>query len=167
MRFFLTIVLSVFLAACSGYRLGGQKPAKLAAVEKIHVPLARSEAFFPRAEALLTNSMVAALVRDGTYRLGTADDSDAVLRLELRPLDYRAIRSGRENSLRSEELEVQAQVRWRLEKPGQLELLEEGVATGRSRFFVDTNLQTARRNALPDAFLEVAQDITGRLADGF
>jgi hypothetical protein len=38
---------------------------------------------------------------------------------------------------------------------------------GVSRFFVDSNLQTARNNALPDALRRAGEALVSRLADGF
>lgn len=159
--------LCSLLVSCSGYQLGGQKPSRLASIYSIYTPLAKNEAFIPRAEALLTNSTISRLAQDGTYQVGTLESAQARLDLRLLELTYRAIRSGQRNTLRPEELELTARVSWQLLDLRNRTTLEEGIAQGRTRFFVDENLQTARRNALPDAFQEVANRIVLRLADGF
>ena len=38
---------------------------------------------------------------------------------------------------------------------------------GTSRFAIDSNLQTARTNALPDAMQRAATQVVGRLTDDF
>ena len=160
--------LLFLLTACSGYQLGGNQPAHLRHLQTIAVPLAKNHTVFPRAEAHLTNAVVSAITRDGTYRVGRIDSSGAELRLDLQKMNYLEIRANPQDTLRSEELELIVHVKWALidsRKPTQP--LEKGEATGRTRFFVDANLQTARRNALPDAMQDAARDIVSRLADGF
>ena len=164
----LTIVATLGnLTSCAGYRFGGNKPAHLESVQSVHIPLAQSHVIFPRAEALTTNSVVDALVNDGTYRLAPSHKADATLILTLDNLAYRQTRSTSEDILRSEELSLEATVSYQLidnKNPGTI--LDRGRGRGRTRFFIDANLQTARANALPDALQRASQAIIARLADG-
>ncbi|MFT6239712.1 MAG: outer membrane lipopolysaccharide assembly protein LptE/RlpB [Paracoccaceae bacterium] len=170
MRFLLvalTLGLFVSLTSCAGYHFGGNKPAHLEAVKSIYVPLAESRAVFPRIEALTTNSIVDALVQDGSYRLGTSSKSDATLLITLDSLSYRQARSSSDDVLRSEELRLEVTVSYQLldpTRPGVI--LDEGKGRGHTRLFVGDNLQTARVNALPDALQRASQSIIARLADG-
>ena len=155
------------LSSCAGYRLGGEKPSHLAKVKTIYVPLAKSRALFPRSEALTTNSVVDAITQDGTYLIGTATNSDATLLLTLDEINYKQTRSDRRDTLRSEELGLEVVISWVLVdplRPG--DPLEAGKNKGRTRLFVEANLQTARANALPDALQRAAQAIVSRIADG-
>ena len=156
-----------FLASCAGYRFGENKPEHLAKVRSISVPLAKSRVIFPRVEALTTNSMVDAVVGNGTYRLATSSGADATLAISLDQLEYVQVRSSTVDVLRSEELQVRVTVSYKLidnNNPGIV--LDEGRAEGKSRLFVDDNLQTARLNSLPDALQRATQSIIARLADG-
>ena len=167
MRLLLVTLCLGLLSSCAGYRFGGNKPAHLEAVKSIYLPLAKSRVIFPRSEALATNSMVDALVQDGTYRLGTSNKADATLLITLDELSYRQARSSTDDVLRSEELRLEVKVSYQLldaNRPGVV--LEEGSGRGHTRLFVDDNLQTARQNALPDALQRAAQSIIARLADG-
>ena len=167
-RFALALCCLGLLSSCAGYRLGGEKPKHLAAVKSLYVPLAKTRTLFPRSEALTTNVVVDAITRDGTYQIGTASDSDATLFLTLEDISYQQTRSDRRDTLRSEELTLEVKIDWQLvdpKRPGQP--LEEGSNGGRTRLFVDDNLQTARANALPDALQRAAQAIVSRIADGF
>ena len=167
-RFFLTLCCSGLLSSCAGYRLGGEKPKHLASVNSLYVPLARTLTLFPRSEALTTNFVVDAITRDGTYKIGTTSNSDATLLLTLEEIMYRQTTSDRRDTLRSEELTLEVKISWQLvdpKRPGKP--LEEGSSSGRTRLFVDDNLQTARANALPDALHRAAQSIVSRIADGF
>jgi hypothetical protein len=167
MRLALLALSLGLLTSCAGYRFGGNKPEHLNGVQSISVPLAKSRVVFPRVEALTTNSMVDALVGDGTYRLATIDGSDATLAITIDQLEYVQVRSSTVDVLRSEELQIRVTVSYQLidnNRPGVV--LDEGRADGNSRLFVDDNLQTARVNALPDALQRATQSIIARLADG-
>lgn len=167
MRLLLTILCLGLLHSCTGYRWGGNKPTHLEAVESIHVPLARTRVIFPRVEPLATNSVVDALVVDGTYKIGSANNSDATLLLTVEAINYRQTRSSPEDALRSEELELEISIGFELVdpmKPGTP--LEAGRVRGETRFFVGNNLQTARANALHDAIRRAATTIVSRLSDG-
>jgi hypothetical protein len=168
MRYLLLTLCLSFLPSCASYRFGGNKPAHLETVKTISVPLAKSRVVFPRMEALTTNSMVDALVQDGTYRLGIiGGKSDATLLILLENLTYKQIRSSTVDVLRSEELRLEVKLSYQLidnNRPGIV--LESGKARGNTRLFVDDNLQTARVNALPDALQRATQSIIARLADG-
>jgi len=165
---FLPLFCLIALTSCAGYQLGGLKPTHLKAIKSIHIPLAQSLVLFPRAEALTTNSVVDSFVGDGTYRIGTASDSDATLRVTLSSIDYRQVRASRFDTLRSEELEMEVTLDWILidpSRPGNA--LDQGTSRERTRFFVADNLQTARANALPDALERASHSIVSRLSDGF
>lgn len=158
----------ILLTGCAGYQLGGVKPGHLRGVSAVHVATTENKTTQPRAAAQATNYIVDAFTQDGTYRLTTIDSADARLESTLETIDYRQIRSTRDDSLESEELEMTVHLTWSLiDGANPLQLLESGRATGRTRFFVDPNLQTAQRNALSDALERAAQSIVARLADGF
>ena len=78
MRFLLLFTAAV-LTSCTGYQLGGAKPAILRDVNNITVPMFRNDTLHPRAEALATSAATDAVVRDGTYRITSLDKADAIL----------------------------------------------------------------------------------------
>lgn len=159
---------ALFLASCAGYRLGGVKPASLASVKTIAVPMVANETLHPRAEALATSAISSALTQDGTYKLGTSDNADAVLEAKLVKIDYSSIRGSRLDTLLPEELRNKVQIRWVLvDAADRSKTLASGTSNGESQLFVDSNLQTARNNALPDALERAAQDVVSSLANGY
>ncbi len=155
-------------SSCAGYRLGGAKPAVLADVRNISIPMFRNDTLHPRAEALATSAAADALVQDGTYRITSLDKADAVLEGTVRTIDYLALRTARLDTLRPEELQNTVTLTWTLKdakNPGKT--LASGISTGSSRFFVDSNLQTSRTNALPDALQRASESMVSKLANGF
>ncbi len=161
-------VLSLALSACSGYQLGGGKPPSLAAIQSISVPMFVNATLHPRAEALATSAVADAFVMDGTYRIETRDKADAVLEGKLRRIDYWTLRSTRRDTLLAEELTNSVWLEWVLvDAKDPTRVLASGANNGSSSFLVDSNLQTARNNALPDALERAAQSLVTRLSSGY
>lgn len=165
-RTLLLAALVPLLPSCTGYTLGGHKPTKLAHIESIAVPTFQNQTMFPRVNALATNTTVDAMVRDGTYKMGKVGTTDAVLLGKVESINYRQIRANRLDTNRPEELENTVSLTWKL-VDGKQRVLDQGRASGTSRFFVGDNLQTARNNALPDALQRASTQLVSRLADGF
>ena len=168
MKFQLLVLLSVVLSSCAGYQLGGSKPPSLAAVQRISVPMLENGTLHPRAEAIATSAVAAAMVQNGTYHLSELDRADAVLEGEVITIDYSKLRGSRLDALAAEELTNTVRIRWRLKDARDpTKLLASGTSMGQSTFFVDSNLQTARQNALPDAFERAAQNLVLQLSSGY
>ena len=87
------------LVSCAGYQLGGVKPASLASVKYIAVPMFANATQHPRAEALATSAVANAFVQDGTYRIARRDQADAVLEGKLARIKYSTIRGTRLDTL--------------------------------------------------------------------
>lgn len=165
---FLALTAPVFaLVSCAGYQLGGVKPASLAQVHRIAVPMFANDTLHPRAEALATSAVTDAFVKDGTYKIGTVSDADAILEGRLKRIEYAALRSARLDTLLPEELNNRVEISWILrDAKDPTKVLASGSSRGESQFFVDSNLQTARNNALPDALERASESLVSRLANG-
>jgi hypothetical protein len=112
--------------------------------------------------------VTSALVQNGTYRLSELDRADAVLEGEVSSIEYSALRGSRLDAMAAEELTNIVRISWRLKDARDpTRLLASGSSTGQSTFFADSNLQTARQNALPDAFERAAQNLILKLASGY
>ena len=107
MKLILLSLLSLFLASCAGYQLGGAKPSHLTHIQSIHVPLFINDSLLIRAGAYATNSAVDALTRDGTYRIATVSNADAVLVGRVSKIKFSQVSSSRTDSLSSEELSME------------------------------------------------------------
>lgn len=122
----------------------------------------------PRAEALATTAVTDAIVRDGTYRLADRGSADAVLEGNLVGIRYSTLRGSRLDSLLAEELTNEVMIEWTLrDAKDPAKILATGSSVGQSSFFADSNLQTARRNALPDAFGRAGANLVSRIASGY
>lgn len=168
MRYTLLFLITLPLVSCAGYKLGGAKPPSLAGVKSISVPMFSNGTQEPRAEALATTAVTDAFVLDGTYRIADRDNADAVLEGSLASIRYSTLRSSRLDSLLAEELTNEVRIIWTLrDAKDPTKILARGTSSGNSSFFADSNLQTARRNALPDALGRAGRSLVSSLSSGF
>lgn len=164
----LAVLLACALSSCAGYQLGGVKPASLAHVRTIAVPMLKNRTQHPRAEAIATSAIASAFAQDGTYRVTSVEKADAVLDARIDSITYSQVRANRLDTLRPEELQNLVTISWTLKDAhNPIKVLASGSSAGTSRFFVDANLQTARNNALPDAMQRAGETLVSRLANGF
>lgn len=164
----LAAAAALALASCAGYRAGNNKPANLAGIRTIAVPMFGNATQHPRAEALATSAVTDAIVLDGTYRIARPDQADAVLEGELRDIAYSTIRSTRFDTLRPEELANNVVLSWKLrDARDPTRILASGESRGTSQLFVANNLQTARNNALPEALERAGESLASQLANGY
>ncbi|WAC20791.1 LPS assembly lipoprotein LptE [Luteolibacter sp. SL250] len=158
----------LLLSSCAGYRLGGGKPPSLSSVTRISVPMFKNETQHPRAEAIATSAVAAALSQDGTYKVSSTDQADAILEGTLEKIQYTSIRGTRLDTLLPEELHNQVEISWVLKDARDpTKTLASGKSSGKSQLFVDTNLQTARNNALPDALERAGESLVSTLSNGY
>lgn len=161
-------IISMFFVSCVGYELGGSKPPSLEAVKSIAVVTFENKTLHPRAEAIATSAVAGAIVQDGTYRIANRGDADAVLEGKITGIEYDTLRSSNLDSLVAEELTNTVYISWTLRNASDpTRTLASGDVTGTSSFFADSNLQTARQNALPDAFERAAIRLVSRLSSGY
>jgi hypothetical protein len=168
MKFLSLLAGSIMLISCSGYRLGGMKPASLASVKTVAVPMFKNNTLHPRAEVLATSAVANAILQDGTYRIGPLDQSDAILRGVFSSIKYTPIRGTRLDTQLPQELENNVTIQWELvDARDPTKRLASGSSSGVSQLYVDSNLQTARNNALPEALERAAQSLVSRLSNGY
>ena len=79
MKFFVLLAPVLLLASCAGYHLGETKPPVMKGVKTIDVRMFANETFLPRANAVVTSAVAAAIVQDGTYRIASSEKADAIL----------------------------------------------------------------------------------------
>lgn len=156
------------LSSCAGYRLGGSRPAAMNGVQSIAVPMFHNETQHPRAEALATSAVADSLVQDGTYRIGSIEGADAILEGRVSRIEYSTLRGSRLNPQLPEELTNTVTLKWTVrDARDPLKVLAVGSSEGKSQLFRDSNLQTARNNALDDALERAAETLVSRIANGF
>lgn len=195
---FLSIVsfslAATFFGGCAGYQLGEVKPGVYAGIEKIHVPPFKNLTLEPRLSSLVTNAVLAELQADGTYRVSTRENADAVLVGTIRKIEKRQLRAVRTDTLRSQELSLYLHVEFHLEDPdtgaridgvpdrgdsggtpaggkvdgaGEVFGARQGLVIGETIQFVDPSFQVGERNAFAVVAEDVADKLVSYLANGW
>ena len=168
MKFFALIAPALLLVSCAGYHLGGTKPASLAKVKTIAVPMFTNSSLHPKAEVLAASAVANSFIQDGTYRISNRDHADAFLEGDLRSIRYETVRGTRFDTLRPEELTNTVSIEWKLrDAKDPTKILAAGSSTGTSQLFTSDNLQTARNNALPEALERAGTALVSRLTDAY
>ena len=76
-------------------------------VKTIAVPTIRNETLIPRAEVLITDTIIRQMQEDGTYKIASSpDNADAVLEAELTQVQRRPSRSVLGDVLATEEFDM-------------------------------------------------------------
>jgi hypothetical protein len=140
-----------------GYRLGSSLPPD---IRTVHVPAFRNLTGEPQLEGEFTEAVIREFQRDGTLRIATATDADAELTVTLATI--------REEPLRYRRDEADSAVEYRLRIGATLSLvrtadgerlLSERTVEGHADFDFVGDMTASRRNAFPDASLDLARNI--------
>ena len=157
---------ALLLNGCAGYQIGPIKPKAMRAVSKIAVPAFKNDTLEPRAEVLLANSVIKQLQQDGTFKVTTESDADAVLEGTLDEIVRRPSRSVRGNVLQTREFTLTLRIR-------KGRILDQRTVTGQTSFFVsgtDTiaaDVNQDERQALPLAAEDAAIHLVSQLSEGW
>lgn len=161
-------VLALFtLSGCAGYQLGEAKPQYLREIQSIAVPTFRNGTFLPRIEVLVTNTVIKQFQQDGTYKIASEDNADAVLQATITTVGRNPARSVRGNVLATTEFRLALAVSYTLVgRDGRPIAGPAGVA-GTTNFFVGSDVTTDQRQALPLAAEDLAVRLVSALSEGW
>ena len=166
--FSLIAALCMLLVSCTGYHMGPRKPPSLKNVNTVSVSVFDNDTLHPRVGAMATSAVASAMTLDGTYKIVDAAQADAVLEGTVRRIDYQRIRSRRFDVLRPQELDNTVVLNWVLrDSKDPTKVLASGTSKGSSQLFVDSNLQSARQAALPEATERAGEALVSTLANGY
>jgi outer membrane lipopolysaccharide assembly protein LptE/RlpB len=169
-RFLLICLAATLLPGCSIfslYTLGEARPSMMKAINTLSVPVSKNKTLEPNVEALLADTIVKQIQTDGTYSIDYSNRADAVILTTLTEVERRPARSVRGNVLATSEYQLEVTVNYSVVEQAGGRVLMQGQVTGRTSFFVATDLQTAEIQALPLAFSDAAVKLTSRLSEGF
>ncbi len=159
-------IVSATVSSCAGYQMGNSKPAEMHSVTSLSIPIASNDTQEQRLATLMTNSVVDAITRDGTYKVENEGTADAQLFINIERIRYSARRYNRFDSLRATEMYMYLKANWKVVDNQNL-TLSKGSSEGRTQFAIEANQQTSRSNALPLATEATAALIVQRIANGF
>jgi len=162
-----TFVLALLLSGCAGYHLGPATPAYLRQIHSIAVPTFRNGTLVPRVEVLVTGTVIKQFQQDGTFRIATEDNADAILKGEIVAVGRSPARSVRGNVLATTEFNLALRVRYTLVGRDGRTIAGPSEAVGSTSFFVGEDVATDERQALPLAAEELAGRLVSQLSEGW
>ena len=161
------IAVFLLLTGCLGYQVGPIKPKVLRDINAIAVPTFENKTLLPRVEVLVTDCVIKQLQQDGTYRVANENNADAVLKAEITEIDRTPARSLRGNVLATTEFNLTMHVRYKLETSSGTVLMPLAEVVGTTSFFVQADVTTDERQALPLAAEELANHLVTQLSEGW
>ena len=162
-----TACVAVFLTGCAGYRLGDVKPYALRDVKNIAVKTFTNNTYSPRVEVLVTNTVIKQIQQDGTFRITTEDQADAILDGVVQGIGRGPARAVRGNVLASSEFNLGVTVGYTLRKKNGAAVAGPASISGGTSFFVGDDPQQDERQALPLAVEDLAVRLVSQLSEGW
>ena len=136
-------------------------------VRTLAVPTFKNNTFESRIEVLFADTLVKKLQQDGTYRVVNTGQADSVVYCTIEKIERGALRSVQNNVLATSEYSLIVTARYEVVDQGTGRILMEGQIIGRTSFFSGNDLQTLERQGLSNAALDLAENLTTRLTEGW
>jgi len=162
-----TFLLALLLSGCAGYHIGPATPAYLRQIHSIAVPTFKNLTLIPRVDVLVTGTVIKQFQQDGTFRIATEDNADAILKGEIVGVGRSPARSLRGNVLATTEFSLFLRVRYTLVGRDGKPIAGPGSAAGGTSFFVGEDVSTDERQALPLAAEQLAINLVSQLSEGW
>jgi len=157
----------LLLSGCAGYHVGPVKPTYMNGINTISVPTLRNGTLVPRLEVPIANIVIKQFQQDGTYQIGSDENSDAILEGTIDKLSLVPTRALRGNVLQTTEFQLQLEIDFRLTSRVTGKELAHRKVIGTTEFFVGGDLQQDEQQAIPLAAEQAAVQIVSILSEGF
>ena len=169
-RVFLAILSAagcLWLSGCLGYHLGPAKPEFLKDVHTVAVPVFRNNTLLPGLDGMITDTVIAQIQQDGTYKVASLADADAVLTCTIEKVQRTPDRSVTGNVLLTSEFDLDLGVRYTLSERATGKILDSGRLDGQTSYFVGNDVQQDERQAVPLAAQQLAVRLVSAITEGF
>lgn len=161
------LLLTTFLLAGCGYKLGEIRPTPMRSVRTLAVPTFKNKTFEPRIEVLMADTVIKQFQQDGTYTIVSDDTADAILYGTVTKIERRSLRSVQNNVLATSEYGLSLIVSFQVIDRVTGVVLMKGQARGDTSFFSNNDLTTAETQAIPIAAHSMAVDLVTELSEGW
>lgn len=170
-KLFLLIPLLLSLAGC-GYNLGEIKPTPMRRVTTLAVNTFKNETLIPRLEAQTADAVVKQFQQDGTYRIDSADQADAIVEGTIVSVQRQPMRVFASNVLQTSEFELTLIVKYQVIDRTTGAVLLQGTAVGVTPFFteadrVNSDIVTSQNINYPIAAQRMAEKLVSKVSSGW
>ena len=169
--FFLLIPILFAVSGC-GYHLGEIKPTPMRRITTIAVSTFKNKTLLPRLESQTADAVVKQFQQDGTYRIESADQADAIVEGTIVSVERLPMRVFSSNVLQTSEFELTLKVTYRVIDRITGAVLLQGTAVGVTPFFsegdlVNSDLVTNQNMNYPIAAQRMAEKLVSKVAEGW
>jgi len=165
-------LLPIMLVSGCGYHLGEIKPTPMRRVTTIAVPAFKNETLLPRLEAQTADAVAKQFQQDGTYRIESIDQADAIVEGTIVSVERLPMRVFSNNVLQTSEFQLTVKVKYRVIDRITGAVLMQGDAVGVTPFFtesdrVNSDLVTNQNMNYPIAAQRMAERLVSKVAEGW
>lgn len=163
----LLLPFALLFLGCANYKLGNTpKGPGLTDIRVLYVPTVCNETDETAVPATVTNAILQALDRDGTFRHARKDESDAILEVTVKKIERSPIRQSTEQFLTTLQFQLIVELEYRLYNlKEKKEAIPNGKAIGTTTFFVQGDQTESQRQAFPLAAMSAADALVTSLAN--
>ncbi len=158
------LILTAMLGSgCMGYRVGGHLPPGVAS---IFVPTVINDSGEPQLEAEVTTAIIERIQSDGRLEILAAESADAHLQVRITGSAIAPLRYDRDDTVTATEYRLTliaetTLIRIRDEK----RLLDRHIVEGWTDFRTTGDLPASRREAIPEASLELGRQVVRTIVE--
>lgn len=164
MKILLIPFLLFFAHGCAGYRVGSQLPRDIQTVF-VHLPRNNTD------EALIENDVASAflaqLQRDGSLRITSEDQADAIAFIEITGFRTEALAFNPANRSQATEYRLLIDANITLTRSTGQILVQSGTLSGRDVFLLAGDLTSSRRTALRPASDDLARQLVAAITEAW
>jgi outer membrane lipopolysaccharide assembly protein LptE/RlpB len=154
---------ALLISGCVGYQLGSMLPGD---IRTVHVPVFMNETEEPFLEVETTRAALREIQRDGSLRVATTDEADAVLTVTLLDLRLEALAFDRDRRAAAEEYRLLITAAATLTRRSDNQVVASiPRIEGEGTFIVSGDLTTSKQTAIPRASEDLAKRIIDRLLE--
>lgn len=150
---------------CAGYQLGSMLPPD---IQTVHIATFINETEEPLLEIATTRAAIGEMQRDGSLRIASADEADALLTVRLTDFRLQPLAYDRTRRAAAEEYRmfITASIVMIRQATGEI-IAEADRVTGDATFFLVGDMTSSKQTGLPDAAQDLAQQIISRLVEAW
>jgi hypothetical protein len=172
-RLLFAILPALLLIAGCGYTLGPHKPKAYKDIKTVAVLNFKNRTLEPRLEVLFANALIRHLQEDGTYKIVSEKDADAIFEGEINLIDRRPARSVIGDVLLAREYTLTIRGKYKFYHRKDSAPLDSRIMLGATSFFVSgsspisADVNEDERQAIALAAEDMATRLTSQLTEGF
>lgn len=159
------LILLSALPGCVGYQLGSMLPPD---IQTVYVPTFINETEEPLLEIETTRAAISEIQRDGSLRIASAEEADAILTVRLIEFRLQPLAYDRDRRAAAEEYRMYITASVVLTRRSTDEIIAQSArVTGNATFFLVGDMTSSKQSALPEASRDLAHLIISRLVEAW